>query len=135
MQGGCADQASGTFTAVRYNKISGSYSGSLTNTSVPNTVQVSLSQNIYGNGNGDFLLTGSATFTGLPCFSSGTVVSPDSYVSGNSVYIAVAATGSNGTEVILQGTIDTAADSITIPAVMISGGACSGSYGSTTLAH
>ena len=135
VQGGCADQASGTFTAVRYNKVSGSYGGSLANTSGPATIQVSLSQNTYGNGNGAFLITGSVTVTGLSCFASGTVMSPDSYVSGNSIYIAIASAGGNGREMILQGTIDTAADSITVPAVVISGTTCSGSYGSVVLTH
>jgi hypothetical protein len=130
--GGCAGGATGTVSGTQYAALTGTYSGSRSGTA-GSTIQLTLSQNQQGNGNGVFLITGSAQFTGFGCFTAGTLSADSGIITGSDVQLAFSATGESGTQIVLTGTIDTAADKFTVSSIQVNGGSCAGSYGTATL--
>ena len=129
--GGCSNGASGNIAGVRFHALTGTYTGSFAAaaTGTP-AIVLTATQSAFGDGKGFSPVSGSATFSGISCFSSGTLTS-ESAVIGSSVQLTVAA--SDGETVLLSGTMDTAASTVTLTAGQISGGACSGSLGAATL--
>ncbi len=130
--GGCADGVSGTVTGVEYASLGGTYTGSITGSSPAVTLSLSLSQDAAGTGLGTFPLSGSATFSGISCFTQGTLDSQNGSVIGDSVTMDFT-TNSQGAEVQMTGTFDPAASTLTLSSIQISGGSCSGTLGTATL--
>jgi hypothetical protein len=133
VSGGCADGAKGTITGTAYAPVTGTYSGPITPSSPAQTVRLALTQTDPGTGEGIFLITGSAAFTGFSCFTTGTLVSPNSIVIGSSISLTIHTNDSNGANVVLTGTIDPAADTLTMNSAIISGGSCQGTLGGVVL--
>ena len=131
--GGCSTGGSGTITGTRYAPLTGTYAGSVGDSSLAQTLSFSLTQASLANGGGYTPLSGTGTFAGFTCFTSGTLNPASSYVLGRSVHLTVNAT--DGENVTLTGTFDPAASAIAISSGQIAGGACSGSLGSSTLSH
>jgi hypothetical protein len=131
--GGCAGGAAGTVTATKYASFTGTYSGSIDGKEPAQTIQVTVSQNNQGNGNGYFQVSGSAQFTGFSCFTSGTLSSTSGQISGSATQLTFVTPDSGGTKVTLEGNIDTGAQTLTLSSINVSGGSCSGSYGTATL--
>jgi hypothetical protein len=130
----CAAESKGTLTGVKYASLTGTYSGSIVGPDSAQSMQLNLTQPAQGNGDGYFLMTGSATFTGSPCFTSGTVAAAGSTVIGNSVMLTIDTTGGYATQVVLTGTFDAAADTINLSSIEMTGsGTCSGSLGTARL--
>lgn len=133
--GGCANGAAGTFTGTEYDTLTGAFTGTLNDSGATRTVAVNITQNGQGNGDGDFLVTGTATFTGFSCFTTGTIVAPSSFVTGSTVSLTFNSTDTSGAAVTvgLNGTFDVGADTITLPAnsVTVTGGSCAGTYSVT----
>jgi len=119
---GCASGSNGTFTGQRYSPLTGTYAGPIAGTSPASSISITVSQNLLGNGAGDFLVSGTASVSGSSCFSSGALTSaslnPDSYVTGkfaNLVFID--STGTN--ELTLVGTFDVKADTLTTSSMTV----------------
>ena len=130
--GGCAGGAKGTATGTEYASLSGNFTGSITGSSPAVTLSLSLSQDATGTGLGTFPLSGSAAFSGISCFSQGTLAAENGSVIGDSVTMEFT-TNAQGTEVQMTGTIDPAASTLTLTSIQINGGTCSGTLGSATL--
>lgn len=133
IKGGCADGASGTLTGTEYAAVDGTYAGTITGSSPAETMSLDLSQYIQGTGSGAFLVTGSATFTGISCFSQGTLASTNGTVIGNAVNLTFNTNDPEAAQLTVAGTIDTAAKTLTLTSIQVVGGSCPGSLGTATL--
>lgn len=129
--GACADGAAGTITGVRYSPLTGTYAGSITGSNPPKTLSLSLTQSSEGQGDGSFLVSGTAAFNGISCFTRGTVTGPDSHIVGEAVSLTL--TTENNAQVVLSGTIDSAARTLSLSSMQVNGGSCSGSLGAASL--
>ena len=133
IHGGCADSAAGTISGFRVSPVTGTYSGSFTGMSQSGTLQLTLNQNSYGNGNGYFEFSGSANLTGISCFKSGTIVAQSSLVTGTSVQLTLSTADPTGAQLIMQGSVDAAAHTLALSSIQVTSGACIGQYGTSTL--
>jgi hypothetical protein len=133
ISGGCADGVKGTITGTEYAVLTGTYSGSVTGSSPARTIVLTLSQIPQGSGDGIFLVTGSAVFGGFNCFTNGTLPNSTSYVIGSFVSLTLNTDDANGAQVVMTGTIDSAADTFTVNSIAVNGGNCAGSLGAATL--
>lgn len=131
--GGCADGASGSVAGTEYAPVTGTYTGATTGSAPAVTMSLSLSQDAGATGMGTFPLSGSATFTGISCFSAGTLSAEDGSVIGDSVTMQFTTNGTDGSEIQMSGTINPAATTMTLSSIQITGGNCSGALGSATL--
>ncbi len=128
---GCAAESKGTIHGVRYTSLTGTYTGSIAGTSPAQTVQLALTQASQGTGKGEFYVSGSATFNGPSCFTQGTLVPTESIVIGDSAVLTVTAT--DGSKVVLSGTFDVAAKTLSLSSIQIVGGSCAAQLGSASL--
>ncbi|WP_157478383.1 hypothetical protein [Granulicella tundricola] len=133
IDGGCAGGAAGTITGTKYNVLTGTYAGSVTGSNPAQTLRLSLSQNTQGSGEGLFLESGSAVFNGFSCFSKGTLSAGAGTIIGNTVALTFTTDDPSGAKVILNGSVDSAADVLTISSGSITGGGCAGSLAASTL--
>jgi hypothetical protein len=132
ISGGCADGAAGTITGTQYASMTGTYSGSISGNSAQ-TLQLKLSQFTQGTGDGVFLVTGSATVGGVSCLTQGTLASQDGSVIGSTVKLTMSTNDASGAQLVLSGSIDPTAATLTLSSVDITGGSCAGSLGAATL--
>ncbi len=132
--GGCGDGASGNLTGQLYNQLMGQYTGALTN-STTTSIQLSLTQDAKGTSDGRSFVTGSAVFHGFSCFSTGTLVAPNGWVLGSSLSLTFNTNEATGSTVVLTGSFDPAADTLSISSASVTGGGCAGSLGMATLSH
>ena len=133
ISGGCANGAAGTLAGTQYAALTGTYSGAITSDAAQ-TLQLNLTQFTQGTGDGVFLVSGSAAFTGFSCFTKGTLASQDGAVIGSGVNLTFATNDSAGAQAVMTGTIDAAADTLTLSSITVKGGSCPGSLGAATLA-
>ena len=133
ISGGCADGAQGTLTGTRYGELTGTYSGTVPGSNPAKSIQLIISQNVNGSGEGLFLETGSALFTGFACFTKGTIANGSGSIVGNNVTLNVETDDASGATLLLTGTINTAADSISITDATVTGGSCAGQVGAVSL--
>lgn len=130
--GGCANGAAGTFSGTKYAVLKGTYAGSLTSDSA-RTLQLTLAQNVLGTGSGYFFVSGSATFGGFSCFTSGTMASTEGSIIGDAVQLDFTTNDAAGSHLLLTGTIDQTATTLTVASGTVTGGSCSGSLGQAIL--
>ncbi len=134
ISGGCADGVTGTLTGTKYGVLTGIYKGSVSVNIPAETIQLTLAQNVNGSGEGLFLETGSAIFTGFSCFTKGTIASGASSIIGNQVSLDIATDDASGAKLLLTGTLNTAANLLSISSGTITGGSCAGPVSAASLA-
>ena len=130
--GGCGNGYKGTLTGMRYSALTGTFVGALA-ADPTKTIQLSLAQTVLGTSGGTFLTSGSAVFGGIPCFTTGSSISGESYVSGANVILTFNTGNIATSQVTLIGTFDQAATTITLTSMQITGGSCAATYGGATL--
>lgn len=131
--GGCADGASGVLDGVKYSSLTGNYKGALGETASAETIQLSLTQFLQGTGDGTFLVSGSGTFVGVPCFTQATLASSDGGVVGSAVKLSFVTNDPTSARLILTGTITPDAKTLILAAATVTGGSCAGSLGGAVL--
>jgi len=131
--GGCANGSAGSVSGTEYAPLTGTYSGSVTGSNPAQTIQLQLTQNGEGNGNGDFLVAGTLLATGFSCFNSGTITVPNGFVSGSSAQLDIVTNDASDAQLILKGNLDQAAGTLTLSTINVTSGACAGLYGTATL--
>jgi hypothetical protein len=131
VSGGCANGAAGNITGTRYAILNGAYAGTIAGGG--QSIQVNVAQNTQGTGSGNFFVSGSATFAGISCFTTGTMAAENGSIIGNTVVLNFATNDPNGAQAVLTGQIDPAADTLTLSSVDVTGGSCAGSLGGATL--
>lgn len=126
--GGCADGDHGTVTGFPVPSLTGTYSGTFVSTTgVQIKTTVSLTQ-LATSGNGFYALRGAASFSGSPCFSSGTVEA-DEYSFGVGGYIQVPIQTTNGDLVLFQGSVTDSTGKTISGNYSVTGAVCSGDSG------
>lgn len=126
--GGCANGENGTFAGTMMPPVDGVYAGSFQSVSGQN-IGVSLNVTQAGpNADGEFSISGTATFTGSPCFSTAAIAA--STIDGE--FIDATVTGSNGTMEFTGEILDT------VPTLIggtyhVTAGACTGDTGGGNL--
>ena len=133
VNGGCANGVSGNISGQLYASLTGTYAGTSASGNTAATLSLLLAQQAQGTGDGRSLVTGTAQFTGFPCFTQGTLATPSGFVRGSAVTLTFATDDANGATLLLAGTFDPAADQLQLSTVEVQGGACAGSYGTPTL--
>ena len=133
--GGCGDGNTGTISGTRYAALNGTYQGTLANDPTKK-LTLNLTQYVQGTGGGTFLITGSIAATGFSCFNTGSIpANGDGYVSGETAVLSFTTNDPGGAHLVLNGTFDVAASVLTVTSTQVTGGSCSGSYGSVSLTH
>ncbi len=133
--GGCANGASGTFTASRVAPLTGTFTGTVAaGSSAGPGVSLALSQAADTTGSGTFLLTGSLTLAGTGCsLSAAAPAAEASYAQGSSLNVQFAATDGSGAAATLVGTADLTGKHIAPLHLTVQGGTCAGTYTAGTL--
>ena len=131
---GCAKGAKGNIAATRLDPLTGDYSGAFGAASPSATLQLTLTQDAQGTGDGRFFVAGSAAVSGISCFASATLSDTSGYVLGNTADLTFTTNEAGGSTLNVHGTFDQAASVLTVQSVQVTGGGCSGSYGITSLA-
>ncbi len=129
---GCS-AASGTAAGTMYAPVSGTYTGTFTDsTGVAIPVSTTLTQSSTPDSNGQFHLTGNATFSNNPCFAS--PVLTDSLVTGSTLSASYTELqGPISSTVTATGTLNSNATMLTVSAYAVKGGACDGNSGTGVL--
>ena len=130
--GNCASIGSASVTATDYSEISGTYNGTFLDGS-GNQLPVSafLEQTTEPDQNGQFSLSGSASFPNNGCFSQQPTLTT-SLVTGSSLSMTYTDPGSAAV-LTASGTFNSAATQLTIANWSISGGPCNGDSGTGSL--
>jgi hypothetical protein len=127
--GTCAALDNGGIIAEDFSPINGTYSGTFVDTDNNQlAVSATLTQTTQPNGNGQFQLSGSATFPDNPCFTQSIVT--NSLVTGSSLSTTYTQGSSSITAV---GTFNSDATQLTITNWQVSGGLCDGDSGTGSL--
>lgn len=127
--GGCADGVLGTITGTRFDPLTGTFAGPL----ATGAATLSLTQATSDPANGTIPVSGTATFSGIPCFTSGTTVAGAAYVSGSTVLLTLSTNDPSGSTVTLDATMDSSASTLSLTNATITGGSCAGSTSGTQL--
>jgi hypothetical protein len=133
---GCANGAAGTITGTKYSALTGTYVGPISGGPSGVALSTALTQSTNANGNGTFPVTGTATFTGVRCFTQGTLANNAGSVLGSSANLVFTTNETGGgSQVTVTGTFDAAASTITATSISVAGGSCSGSLGTASLVN
>jgi hypothetical protein len=130
--GGCAAEKSGSVAGTVAPPFTNTYSGIFGSVS---GVSIGLSVTIEQSGpnaDGEYNVNGTATFTGSPCFSSGTITS--STIFGD--YIGVTIDANNNGVVQFSGTADVfgaTGETAINGTYQVTGGTCAGDFGAGTI--
>lgn len=130
VNGGCADGQAGTLEGTKVPPLTGAFSGSLASST--EELALSLEQNVADAGNGFFGVHGTATFTGVPCFTTADVL-PSSTITGDTVALALKATSGDGSVMSLQGHFDPSNHLIQVTSLLVQGTTCAGELGPASL--
>ncbi len=119
--GGCADKATGTIVGTKYAALAGTFR---TDASASPAMHITLNQMSQGTGQGSFQVSGSMSFTGAGCLTSGTIDKISSFLSGSSLHLVAATDSASGAALTLDGTIDTGATTLTVNSIHLAGSNC-----------
>lgn len=129
--GGCAGGDHGTVTGYLVPAFTNTYAGSFLSVS---GLSIDATATIAQSGpdtDGFYHVTGTASFSGSPCFSSGTIAT--SVIAGG--YMAVTITTNTGATVTYAGYITDPTGKTISGVYEVSGGACSGDRGTGSISH
>lgn len=126
--GGCANGDKGTVAGYIVPPFTNSYSGTFVSDSTSIGVTVTTTQS-GPTSDGTYQVSGSATFSGSPCFSSGTITA--SAIAGG--YIDVTITASNGGVIEFIGEITDSTGKTIVGSYDVTAGLCVGNSGTGSL--
>jgi hypothetical protein len=129
--GGCGNGDNGTVTGFIAPSYSNTYSGTFLSVS---KISISTAITTLQSGpdsDGLYHVSGTATFSGSPCFASGTIA--NSVVTG--AYMAVTITANDGSSVVFGGYITDSTGKTISGDYQVTGGKCSGDYGTGSVSH
>lgn len=126
--GGCANGDKGTVTGYIAPPFTNTYSGTFSSGVYNITMSVTTTQS-GPTADGIYQVGGTATFSGSPCFSSGTITS--SAVAGG--YIAVVITATNGGVIDFAGEITDSTGKTISGTYEVTAGTCAGNSGNVSL--
>ena len=121
VSGGCADKATGTIVGTKYAALSGTF---YTGASASPALHITINQTSQGTGQGSFQVSGSMSFTGAGCLTSGTIDKVQSSLSGSSLHLVAATDSAGGAPLTLDGTIDSGATTLMVNSINLAGSGC-----------
>jgi hypothetical protein len=127
---GCANGTKGSLSGTKISPLTGTYAGPSTLGSA-GTLSLTVSQDSFSDGIGYFHLSGTSTFAGVSCFTSGNLDSSQSTISGEQVLLTV--TTNEPSTVVMSGTLNPAATQLTLGSIQVVSGGCSGDAGTANL--
>jgi hypothetical protein len=130
--GGCADQATGSIVGVKYTQLSGTFSGAASSTA---SLKISISQSSQGTGQGSLQVSGTMAFTGLPCSTSASIDSTQSYVSGSSLHLVALTNAAVNPQLVIDSTINPAASTMTLNTISFADNSCFAPFNGLTLSN
>ena len=130
--GGCADQATGSVTGVKYAQLTGTFG---TTPGAPVGVHITLNQSAQGTGQGDFQVSGTEAFTGVSCAASATIDPAQSWVSGNSLHLVSQTNVAGDPPLIIDAVINPAATTLTLGNITFTGSNCFQSLNGVSLSN
>jgi hypothetical protein len=129
--GNCAALGSGAVSAMAYAQINGTYTGTFVDADNNQlAVSATLTQTTQPDENGQFHLSGSATFPNNPCFTAPVVT--DSLVTGSSLSTTYT---EGAASITATGTFNSSASQLTVTKWQVTGGLCDGDSGTGLLAE
>ena len=131
ISGGCGDGVQGTVSGIKVGPLTGTYGGSLSGS--PSSVSLALTQDATADGFGYFHVQGTANFTGSPCFTSGTLDSAQSTITGEEVVLTIQTNESPSSTAVATGTVTALADTLTLSSLLVTSGGCAGMTSSGTV--
>lgn len=126
VSGGCGNAVKGTVSGIRIPTFTGTFSGAWSGMGSPATITLKAIQNSSADGLGYFHVSGSATFSGISCFNSGTLQAAQSTVSGQQVQLVLLTNELNPSSVLMTGLLDPTATSLSLSQIQILSGTCAG---------
>jgi hypothetical protein len=133
ISGGCANGDHGTVAAVNVPAITGAWSGTITRSDNSTFTTAGTLTEGPADVHGLFTLSGSLSFTGSSCFSSGNV-DAGSFIAGDLVYVAL--TPNTGGVVEFAAYLDDASTGKSMQGVyQVTGGACPGESGNIAISR
>lgn len=129
--GNCGTLGTADVTATDYSEISGSFAGNFVDGSGNQLLTALLEQTTQPDQNGQFSLSGTATFPSNSCFVQQPTMTM-SLVTGSSLSMSYEDPGS-GAVLTASGTFNSAATQLTIASWSITGGSCNGDSGTGLL--
>lgn len=130
--GSCGKLGAMAVTATNYSNIAGTYSGPFNdNSGNTGTISAFLQQTSQPDQNGQFSLTGTASFPNNPCFVQQPTVT-DSVVTGSNLAMTYTDPGSS-TVLTASGYFNSTATQLTITNWSIAGGPCNGDTGTGSM--
>ena len=134
ISGGCSDGVKGKLAGTKIAAMSGTYAGAWNaSSSSGRTISLTLAQDSFSDGLGYFHVGGSAAFSGVSCFTGGTVQAIESTITGQHVLLTIASNETGGSTVTLAGTLDPAGRTLTLTSIQVVSGNCPSSAGTATL--
>jgi len=130
--GGCADGEAGSVSGNRYAALTGTYTGSFTDSGTTHNVSLVLTQSATPTGDGSFLVTGTGSLTNFTCFTSGAIAA-SSNISGGDANLALSLTGPSNTAAQFTGRLSTDATMLTVNKLAITGSGCIGNFSGVVL--
>ena len=129
--GGCAAGDKGTVSGYAVPSFTNTYTGTFLDPPAPAVTATVTATQSGPSGDGTYQVSGTATFTGSPCLTSGTIVA--SVISGG--YFAVTISSTNGSTVDFVGDITDSTGKTIQGEYLFTAGSCAGASGSGTLSH
>ena len=133
--GGCAGGDKGSINGQLMAPLTGSYAGSIQSfTGTVIQVNTQLVQGTTADSGGFFHESGTAAFTGSPCFTQASIANSatDSLLLANAFSVNLTTSGATGGIISLNGTFDPLAKALKLQ-YQVYGGKCAGDAGSGTL--
>lgn len=130
VSGGCADTAQGQVTGVQYATFTGTLQSP---SSMTPSLQLAISQQVDGNGQGGFPVSGTLLFTGTQCLTKATIISAQSYLTGSILHLVATTNSANSAQLTLDGLINTAASTVSIDSLSLAGSTCVVPLAGTTI--
>jgi hypothetical protein len=128
--GGCGDKATGTVIGTKYALLTGMFS---TSSTAPAGLQMTINQSAQGTGQGNFQVSGSMSFTGISCATSGTIDPTQSFLSGSTLQLVVTINAIGSPQLTMYANVNSAATTIALTNVTFAGSSCFQSLNAASL--
>lgn len=132
ISGACAGSVKGNLSGFKVPDLTGNYSGFWNSGSFSPGIMLSTLQNNFSDGLGFFHLSGVATFSGVSCFSTGTIQSI-STISGQEVSVLISTNEIGSSTVTLSGSLDQTGNVLSLTTIKVLSGNCASTGGTGVL--
>ena len=130
--GGCADQAAGSITGVKYATLTGAFS---TVAGAAVGARITVNQSAQGTGQGGFQISGTESFTGVSCATAATIDPIQSSLSGSFLHLVSQTNATGNPSLTIDATINSAATNLTLGKITFASSNCFQSLNGASLSN